>query len=51
MINIDNVKNKAIEKGLATVKELETMTEQQIIQFIFKQLMKACMKSLMVKVY
>lgn len=35
-INIDRVKQKAIENKLATEKEIATMSERQIYQFIFK---------------
>ena len=35
-IRVDKVKEKAIEKGMATELELENMPEQQILQFILK---------------
>ncbi|MFN7038442.1 MAG: chemotaxis protein CheA, partial [Alphaproteobacteria bacterium] len=35
-INLERVKQKAIENGLATESDLEKMTDQQIMQFIFK---------------
>ena len=35
-IHVDRVKTKVIEKQLATEADLETMSEQQILQFIFK---------------
>ncbi len=35
-INIERVKAKAVENGLATEAELEGMSEQQVAQFIFK---------------
>ncbi len=35
-INIDKVKSKVLENYLATEKELEALSEQQIIQYIFK---------------
>ena len=33
---LDNIRKKVIEKGLATEAQLETMSEQQIQQFIFR---------------
>jgi two-component system, chemotaxis family, sensor kinase CheA len=35
-INIDRVKEKVLSNGLATEAELEGMTDQQIVRFIFK---------------
>lgn len=35
-IHVDKVKEKAIKNGLATEHELDSMPEQQIIQFIFR---------------
>lgn len=35
-INVERVKKKAIENGLATEKEVAAMSERQIFQFIFK---------------
>ena len=35
-INIDRVTEKILENGLATLEELEEMSERQIAQFIFK---------------
>lgn len=35
-INIDRVKNKVIENGLATESELGNLSESQILQYIFK---------------
>jgi two-component system, chemotaxis family, sensor kinase CheA len=35
-VNLDRVKQKAIENGLATAEEIASMTDNQIIQFIFK---------------
>ncbi|MGE5475759.1 MAG: chemotaxis protein CheA, partial [Bacteroidales bacterium] len=35
-LNLDKIKQKAISNGLATESELESMTPQQIYQFIFK---------------
>ncbi len=35
-IHVDRVKQKVIEKQLATEADMETMSEQQILQFIFK---------------
>ena len=35
-IDIDKVKAKIVEKGLATVADLENMADQQILQFIFR---------------
>lgn len=35
-ININRVKQKAVENGLATPEELEMMSDHQIAQFIFK---------------
>lgn len=35
-LNLDKIKQKAVANGLATESELESMTPQQIYQFIFK---------------
>ncbi len=35
-LNLDRIKQKAIQNGIATESELETMTPQQIYQYIFK---------------
>ncbi|MFD2235407.1 chemotaxis protein CheW, partial [Phaeospirillum tilakii] len=35
-LNLDRIKQKAIANGLATESELETMTPQQIYQYIFR---------------
>jgi two-component system chemotaxis sensor kinase CheA len=35
-INVERVKKKAIENGLATEKEIAAMSDRQIFQFIFK---------------
>ncbi len=35
-INIEKVKNKAVQNGLATESELEAMSDEQIQQFVFK---------------
>ena len=35
-LNVDRIKQKAIDNGLATESELESMSDQQIQQFIFK---------------
>lgn len=35
-INVDRVKRKAIENGLATQAEIDALSDQQIYQFIFK---------------
>lgn len=35
-LNLDRIKQKAVQNGLATESELETMTSQQIYQYIFK---------------
>ncbi|CAA7615830.1 chemotaxis protein CheW [Magnetospirillum sp. SS-4] len=35
-LNLDRIKQKAIQNGLATESELEALTPQQIYQFIFK---------------
>ena len=35
-LSVENIKKKAIENGLATEAELESMSEQQIHKFIFK---------------
>lgn len=35
-INVDRVKQKAIENGLATADDMAAMSENQIIQYIFK---------------
>jgi two-component system chemotaxis sensor kinase CheA len=35
-LNVDRIKTKALQNGLATESELEGMTPQQIYQFIFK---------------
>lgn len=35
-LNLDRIKQKAVQNGLATEAELETMTPQQIYQYIFK---------------
>ncbi|MDO8605879.1 MAG: chemotaxis protein CheW [Phaeospirillum sp.] len=35
-LNLDRIKQKAVQNGIATESELETLTPQQIYQFIFK---------------
>ncbi|WP_040566389.1 hybrid sensor histidine kinase/response regulator [Magnetospirillum molischianum] len=35
-LNLDRIKQKAVQNGIATESELETMTSQQIYQYIFK---------------
>lgn len=35
-VNIARVKQKAVENGIATEEEISTMSDQQIMQFIFK---------------
>jgi two-component system chemotaxis sensor kinase CheA len=35
-VNLNRVKEKALENGLTTAEELELMTDNQIVQFIFK---------------
>jgi two-component system chemotaxis sensor kinase CheA len=35
-VNLDRVKQKAIENGLASLEEIASMSDNQIIQFIFK---------------
>jgi two-component system chemotaxis sensor kinase CheA len=35
-LNIDRIKKKALENGITTPAELEALTEQQIMQFIFR---------------
>ena len=35
-LNLDRIKQKAVQNGLASEAELETMTPQQIYQYIFK---------------
>jgi two-component system chemotaxis sensor kinase CheA len=35
-LNVDRIKAKALEKGLVTEADLESMSDQQVTQFIFK---------------
>ena len=35
-VNIEKIKNKAIEKGLASSSEVANMTEQEVLTFLFK---------------
>lgn len=35
-LNIERIRQKALENGITTETELETLTEHQIVQFIFK---------------